>query len=68
MDSCTRVTTVRHVWGLLPYPLLPETPALSKIYLILEALRWSDWMPRPVPGQGGRWVGQTGGEILPAHV
>jgi hypothetical protein len=21
-----------------------------------------------VPGQGGRWAGQTGGEILPVHV
>jgi hypothetical protein len=22
----------------------------------------------PIPGRGGRWVGQTGGEIMPAHV
>jgi hypothetical protein len=25
-------------------------------------------MPRPVPSQGGRQVGQTGGKIPPAHV
>jgi hypothetical protein len=46
----------------------PETPELGKIYVILEAPRLSDWMLGPIPGQGGRWVGQTGGKILPAHV
>jgi hypothetical protein len=25
-------------------------------------------MPWPSPGRGGRWNGQIGGEILPAHV
>jgi hypothetical protein len=42
--------------------------APSKIYVILEALGWSDGMPGPVPGHGGRWVIQTGGKILLAHV
>jgi hypothetical protein len=47
---------------------LPETLPLGKIYAILEAPGWSDWMPGPVPGQGGRRVRQTGGVILRAHV
>jgi hypothetical protein len=41
---------------------------LVKIYPILEAPGWSDCTPRPVPAQEGRCAGQTGGEILPAHV
>jgi hypothetical protein len=49
-------------------PPLPETPVRGKIYVILEAPGWSDWMPGPVPGRGGRWVRQTGSKILPAHV
>jgi hypothetical protein len=47
---------------------LPETPTLGKAYLILETPGWSNWMPRPVSGQGERRVGQIGGEILSAHV
>jgi hypothetical protein len=47
---------------------LPKTPALGKIYAILEDPGWSGWTPGPVPGQGGSRVGQTGGKILPAHV
>jgi hypothetical protein len=47
---------------------LPETLAPGEINVILEAPRWSAWMPRPVPIQGGRRVGQTSGEILPTHV
>jgi hypothetical protein len=46
---------------------LPETLAPSKIYVILEAPGWSDWMSGPIPGQGGRQVGQTC-EIMSAHV
>jgi hypothetical protein len=42
-------------------------PSLGKIYSILEALGWSDWMPGPIPGRGGRRTRQTGGKILPAH-
>jgi hypothetical protein len=49
-------------------PLLSETLARGKIYAILEGPGWSDWMPGPIPGRGGRRAGQTGGEILPAHV
>jgi hypothetical protein len=41
---------------------------MVKIYLILEALGWSDWIPQPVLGSGGRCAGQTGGEILPVHI
>jgi hypothetical protein len=48
--------------------LLPETPTCGKTYTILEALGWSDWMPDPILGQGGRQTGQTGGKILPAHI
>jgi hypothetical protein len=47
---------------------LLETPVRGKIYAILEAHGWSDWLLGPVLGQGGRQVGQTGGEILSAHV
>jgi hypothetical protein len=47
---------------------LSETSTLDKIYAILEAFGWSDWIPRPIPGHGVRWVRQTGGEILLAHV
>jgi hypothetical protein len=41
---------------------------MVKIYLILEACGWIDWMPIPIPGWGGSWAGQTSCEILPAHV
>jgi hypothetical protein len=43
---------------------LSKTPALGKIYLILEAFGWSGWMHGSVPGRGGRRARQTGGEIL----
>jgi hypothetical protein len=49
-------------------PPLFETPAPGKIYLTLETSGCRDWMPGPVLGYGGRWSGQTDGEILPAHV
>jgi hypothetical protein len=49
-------------------PLLPEPLVHNKTYLILETLRWSDWMPRPIPGQGGQLDEKTGDEILPAHI
>jgi hypothetical protein len=42
-------------------------PSIGKAYPILKAPRWSDWMPKPVPGRGGRQVGQIGGEILSVH-
>jgi hypothetical protein len=48
--------------------LLPATSTHGKIYATLEAPEWSDWMPEPIPGQGGRRVRQTGGEIVSAHV
>jgi hypothetical protein len=48
--------------------LLPETSVLGKIYVILEAHGWSNWMLGLVLGWGGRWVRQTGGEILPVYV
>jgi hypothetical protein len=32
---------------------VPETLAPGKIYLILETPKWSEWMPEPIPGQGG---------------
>jgi hypothetical protein len=49
-------------------PLLTETLAFGKIYAILEAHGCSDWMSGFVSGREGRRVGQTGGEILCAHV
>jgi hypothetical protein len=49
----------------LPETLAPSTP--SKIFVILEAPGWSDWMSGPIPGQGGRQVRQTC-EIMSAHV
>jgi hypothetical protein len=75
-DSCTRVPATRHVWGLWPCPVMidnkcrrfPRLRCLVEIYLILEAPEWSDWMPWPILGQGGRCAGQIGGEILPAHI
>jgi hypothetical protein len=33
---------------------LPKTLALGKIYAILKAPGWNDWMPGSVPGRGGR--------------
>jgi hypothetical protein len=76
MDSCTRVPVARSTWGMWPCPVMPDSKyhrftrpwCLVKIYLILEAPWWSDWMPRPVPGRGGRRAEQTSGEILSAHV
>jgi hypothetical protein len=44
-----------------------ETLTRDKIYVILEAPRWSDWMPGPIPRRGGRQARQTGSKILPAH-
>jgi hypothetical protein len=41
---------------------------LGKNYPILEAPGWSDWMSGPVPDWRGRWIGQTGDEILPTHI
>jgi hypothetical protein len=41
---------------------------MIKIYVLLEAPGWSDWMPVPVPGRGGRRAKQTGGKILPAYI
>jgi hypothetical protein len=49
-------------------PPLSEALAPSKIYMILEAPRWSDWLPGHVSGRGGRQVGQIGGKIHPTHV
>jgi hypothetical protein len=49
-------------------PPLLETLALGKIYSILEAPEWSDWIPIRVLGRGGRWVRQTRGEIPSVHV
>jgi hypothetical protein len=49
-------------------PPLSKTLAPSKLYAILEAPGWSDWMLGPLSGRGGRWVGQMGGEIWPVHV
>jgi hypothetical protein len=48
--------------------LLPKTPTPDKIYLILEALGWSNWMSGPIPSQGGRRASRTCDKILPAHV
>jgi hypothetical protein len=75
-DSYTRVSVARHVWGLWPCPVKPDNKChrfprprhLVKIYPILEAPGWSDYMTEPVPGRGGRLAGWTGGEILPAHI
>jgi hypothetical protein len=47
---------------------LSEISVLDKIYPIMEALGWSDWMPGPVLVWVGRRAGQTGGRILPAHI
>jgi hypothetical protein len=47
---------------------LPKTSVHGKIYATLEALGWSNWMPGPILDRDGRWVRQTGGEILHAHV
>jgi hypothetical protein len=49
-------------------PPLLEALTLGKTYQILEAPGWSDWMPGPTLGWGGRWARQIGGKILPAHV
>jgi hypothetical protein len=76
MNSCTRVPATRCAWGLWPCPVMPDSKCccfprpwhLVKIYLILEAPGWSDWMSRPVPSWGGRRGGQRGGEIMPSHV
>jgi hypothetical protein len=75
-DSYTRVPTVRCVWSLWPCSVMPDNKChhfprlrhLVKIYSILGAPGWSDWMPGPVPSQGGRRAGQTDGEILSVHV
>jgi hypothetical protein len=76
MNSCTRVPTVRHAWGLWPCPVMSDNKYhhffspwhLVKFYLILEPSGWSNWMPGPISGRGGRWTEKTGGGILPAHI
>jgi hypothetical protein len=45
-----------------------QDPDADRAYPLLKAPKWGDWLPRPVPGRWGRWNGQIGGEILPAHV
>jgi hypothetical protein len=47
---------------------LLKPPTLSKILAILEAPGWSDWMPGLIQGRRGSQVGQSGGEIMPAHI
>jgi hypothetical protein len=39
-----------------------------KIYALWEAPGWSDGRPGSVPGQGGRRVGLTAGEIPPTQI
>jgi hypothetical protein len=76
MDSCTRVPAAKRARGLWPCPVVLDNKShrflrpwrLVKIYWILEAPGWSDQMPGPIPGWGGRHTEQTGGEILPVHV
>jgi hypothetical protein len=75
-DFCTRVPTARHVWSLWPWPIMSDGKChgfsrlrrLVKIYSILEAPGWSDWVLGLISGREGRRVGQIGDEILLAHV
>jgi hypothetical protein len=75
-DSCTLVPTTRCAWSLWPCTIILDNKCyrflrprrLVKIYLILGAPGWSDWVPRPILCWGGRRAGQTGGKILPAHI
>jgi hypothetical protein len=76
VDPCTQVLTIRHAWGLWPCPVVPGSKSrhfprpqhVVKIYVILEAPGWSDWMPEPIVGRGGRQAGQTGGKIPPTNI
>jgi hypothetical protein len=43
-------------------------PGTDRAYLLLKALGQGNLMAGPVLGQGGRQNGQTGGEVLPAHI
>jgi hypothetical protein len=43
-------------------------PGAGRAYPLLKAPGRGDWMLGPIPGRGGRRNGQTGGEIMPAHV
>jgi hypothetical protein len=63
MGSCGQVlscqeTNVAISWG----------SGAGGAYLVVKTPRWGNWMLGPIPGQGGRWNGQIGGEILPIHV
>jgi hypothetical protein len=41
---------------------------LVKIYPILKAPGWSDWVSRPIPSWGGRHAEQTSDEIQLTHI
>jgi hypothetical protein len=43
-------------------------PDEGSAYPVMEAPRWDDWMPGSFLDWGRRGNGQTGGEILSAHV
>jgi hypothetical protein len=45
-----------------------QDPGTGSSYLLMKAPRRVDWTPRPISGRGGRQNGQTGGEIIPAHI
>jgi hypothetical protein len=76
IDSCTRVPAGRCMWSLWPCPIMPDNKYcrfsrpqhLVKIYPILEAFGWSNWMLGPILSRRGRQAEQTGGEKLPAHI
>jgi hypothetical protein len=66
-DSSTQAPAARRVWvpvamschtrhEMLP---LPKTMTLVKPTQCWEAHVWSDWMPGPIPGRGGRWNRMT---------
>jgi hypothetical protein len=45
----------------------PRGSGTGRAYPVLKGPRQSDWIPGPIPGQGGRRNGLTGSEIMSAH-
>jgi hypothetical protein len=70
-DSYTRVPIARHAWDLWPCPIMLGNKChhFLRPHDLLNPIRgWSDWMPMPIPGWGGRRAEQIGSKILAAHV
>jgi hypothetical protein len=63
VDSCGHISSHQAI-----NDAASQDPGADRAYPLLKAPGQGDWMPRPIPGRGGRRNEQPGCEIVPAHV